>query len=50
VEQIAATAFTSGLNLIFLVAAIIAIASGVVALAAIRGRDFAAARSGQERA
>ena len=50
VEQIAATAFTSGLNMILLVAAIIAMASGVVALAAIRGRDFAAARSGQERA
>jgi EmrB/QacA subfamily drug resistance transporter len=50
VEQIASSAFTSGLNLIFLVAAIIAIASGIVALVAIRGRDFAAARSGQERA
>jgi EmrB/QacA subfamily drug resistance transporter len=50
VEQIAATAFTGGLNLIFLVAAIIAIGSGAVALATIRGRDFAAARSGQERA
>ena len=34
------TAFTTGLNLILLVAAIIALVSGVVALAAIRSRDF----------
>jgi hypothetical protein len=34
-------AFTSGLNDILLVAAIIALVSGVVALAAIRTRDFA---------
>jgi EmrB/QacA subfamily drug resistance transporter len=34
-------AFTTGLNSILLVAAIIALASGVVALVAIRGRDFA---------
>jgi predicted MFS family arabinose efflux permease len=34
-------AFTTGLNRILLVAAIIALASGVVALAAIRTRDFA---------
>ena len=35
------TAFTTGLNLILLVAAIIALVSGVVSLAAIRSRDFA---------
>jgi EmrB/QacA subfamily drug resistance transporter len=34
-------AFTSGLNDILLVAAVIALASGVIALAAIRTRDFA---------
>jgi hypothetical protein len=34
-------AFTSGLNDILLVAAVIALVSGVVALAAIRTRDFA---------
>ena len=34
------TAFTTGLNLILLVAAIIALVSGVVSLAAIRSRDF----------
>jgi hypothetical protein len=35
------TAFTTGLNLILLVAAIIALVSGAVSLAAIRSRDFA---------
>jgi EmrB/QacA subfamily drug resistance transporter len=35
------TAFTAGLDQILLVAAIIALASGVISLAAIRGRDFA---------
>ena len=34
------TAFTTGLNLILLVAAIIALVSGVVSLATIRSRDF----------
>jgi Major Facilitator Superfamily len=34
------TAFTTGLNLILLVAAIIALVSGAVSLAAIRSRDF----------
>jgi EmrB/QacA subfamily drug resistance transporter len=34
------SAFTTGLNHILLVAAIIALAAGVIALAAIRGRDF----------
>jgi EmrB/QacA subfamily drug resistance transporter len=43
VHQIAATAFTSGLNLILLVAAIIAIVAGVVALFTIRTKDLAAA-------
>jgi hypothetical protein len=33
-------AFTAGLNQILLVAAIIAFASGLVSLAAIRGQDF----------
>jgi EmrB/QacA subfamily drug resistance transporter len=41
VEQVARAAFASGLNSIMLVAAIIALAGGVVALAAIRSRDFA---------
>jgi len=34
-------AFISGLNRILLVAAVIALVSGMVSLAAIRGRDFA---------
>jgi hypothetical protein len=43
------TAFTTGLDRILLVAAIIAFVAGVVSLAAIRGRDFArAAPGGQE--
>jgi EmrB/QacA subfamily drug resistance transporter len=41
VGQITRAAFTTGLNGILLVAAIIALVSGVVALAAIRGQDFA---------
>ena len=41
VALITRAAFTTGLNRILLVAAIIALASGVVALAAIRGKDFA---------
>jgi EmrB/QacA subfamily drug resistance transporter len=44
VETITKTAFTTGLNLILLVAAIIALVAGVVALTAIRGKDFAASR------
>jgi hypothetical protein len=40
VGTITRAAFTAGLNRILLVAAIIALASGVVALAAIRGKDF----------
>jgi EmrB/QacA subfamily drug resistance transporter len=40
-ETVAKTAFTSGLNRILLVAAIIALASGAIALATIRPRDFA---------
>ncbi|MEP7023443.1 MAG: MFS transporter [Actinomycetota bacterium] len=48
VELITTSAFTDGLNLILLVAAIIALASGVVALAAIRSRDFAAQRRPSE--
>jgi EmrB/QacA subfamily drug resistance transporter len=43
-ELIATSSFTDGLNLIMLVAAVIAVVSGVVSLAAIRGRDFAANR------
>ncbi len=42
VETITRTAFTAGLNRILLVAAIVALVSGVVSLAAIRGKDFAA--------
>jgi EmrB/QacA subfamily drug resistance transporter len=41
VEQLARAAFASGLNTILLVAAIIALAGGIVGLTAIRGRDFA---------
>jgi EmrB/QacA subfamily drug resistance transporter len=41
VGTITRTAFTAGLNRILLVAAIIALVSGVVSLAAIRGKDFA---------
>ena len=42
-------AFTSGLNRILLVAAIIAFVAGIVSLAAIRSRDFApAVPGGQE--
>ena len=40
VGTITRTAFTTGLNHILLVAAIIALASGVISLAAIRGKDF----------
>jgi hypothetical protein len=41
VGTITRAAFTAGLNRILLVAAVIALASGVVSLAAIRGKDFA---------
>jgi hypothetical protein len=41
VGMITRAAFTTGLNRILLVAAVIALVSGVVSLAAIRGRDFA---------
>ena len=41
VGVITRSAFTTGLNRILLVAAIIALVSGVVALAAIRSKDFA---------
>jgi hypothetical protein len=41
VNMITRAAFTPGLNRILLVAAVIALASGVISLAAIRGRDFA---------
>ncbi|HEY5334386.1 MAG TPA: DHA2 family efflux MFS transporter permease subunit [Mycobacteriales bacterium] len=42
VGHAAATAFTSGLNLILLVSAIIALVSGVISLLSIRSKDFAA--------
>ena len=49
VAIITRAAFTTGLNHILLVAAIIALASGVVSLATIRSKDFArAAPGGQE--
>ena len=49
VGTITRAAFTTGLNRILLVAAIIAFVAGVVSLAAIRSRDFArAAPGGQE--
>jgi EmrB/QacA subfamily drug resistance transporter len=41
VGEITRASFTAGLNLILLVAAIIALVSGVVALASIRSKDFA---------
>jgi hypothetical protein len=41
VATITRSAFTTGLNHILLVAAIIALASGVISLIAIRSRDFA---------
>jgi len=41
VVTITRAAFTAGLNRILLVAAVIALVSGVISLAAIRGRDFA---------
>jgi hypothetical protein len=41
VGMITRAAFTTGLNRILLVAAVIALVSGVVSLAAIRGGDFA---------
>jgi EmrB/QacA subfamily drug resistance transporter len=47
VGAITRAAFTTGLNRILLVAAIIALVSGVVSLAAIRTRDFAQQRGGQ---
>jgi hypothetical protein len=49
VGVITRTAFTTGLDRILLVAAIIAFVAGVVSLAAIRSKDFArAAPGGQE--
>ncbi|MYS21390.1 drug resistance transporter, EmrB/QacA subfamily [Streptomyces sp. DvalAA-14] len=41
VRQLTASAFTSGLNEIFLVGAIIALAAGVISFATIRTKDFA---------
>jgi hypothetical protein len=41
VGEITKASFTAGLNLILLVAAIIALVSGVVALVSIRSKDFA---------
>jgi hypothetical protein len=46
VGTITRAAFTTGLNRILLVAAIIAFVAGVVSLATIRSRDFARAASG----
>ena len=49
IAVITRAAFTTGLNRILLVAAIIALVSGVISLAAIRSKDFArAAPGGQE--
>ena len=50
VGMITRAAFTTGLNRILLVAAVIALVSGVVSLAAIRGRDFAQQRDPARRA
>jgi predicted MFS family arabinose efflux permease len=46
VGDLTRAAFTTGLNQILLVAAIIALASGVISLAAIRTRDFAQQQRG----
>ena len=48
VGLITRAAFTTGLNRILLVAAIIALVSGVVSLAAIRSKDFAQQRAQPE--
>ena len=48
VGMITRTAFTTGLNRILLVAAVIALVSGVVSLAAIRGKDFAHQGAGSQ--
>jgi EmrB/QacA subfamily drug resistance transporter len=48
VGEIARTAFAAGLNEIMLVAAIIALASGVISLASIRTRDFANQAAGAQ--
>ena len=48
VATITRTAFTTGLNHILLVAAIIAFVSGVVSLLAIRSKDFAAQTEGDQ--
>jgi hypothetical protein len=47
---IARAAFISGLNRILLGAAVIALVSGMVSLAAIRGRDFAQQQRSARRA
>jgi hypothetical protein len=44
VGTITRAAFTTGLDRILLVAAIVALASGVIALATIRSKDFAQQR------
>ncbi len=46
VSALTRAAFTTGLNQILLVAAVIALASGVISLAAIRSRDFAHQQQG----
>jgi len=46
VETLTRSAFTAGLDRILLVAAVMALASGVASLLLIRGKDFAAARAG----
>ncbi len=46
VETAARTAFTSGLNHILLVAAILALAAGVLAMSLIRAKDFAHSQQG----
>ncbi len=48
VASVTETAFTSGLNRILLVAAIIAFGSGVIALVTIRRKDFAVQQPGQK--
>ena len=45
-QQVTASAFTAGLDRILLVGAVIAFASGVVALATIRSKDFASQQAG----
>ena len=47
-EHVATGSFAAGLNLILLVAAIIALTAGVISFATIRNKDLAASRAGEQ--